>query len=99
LLLDVSNRFSAKLLLGKKSTIFFGFSNPRRRKKMFGLGAHEVLIFLVIATVLFGSSKIPQLMRNIGKGANEFKKGMRETDDEPIASSVKDSATKKDSVE
>ena len=65
---------------------------------MFGLGAHEVLIFLVIATLLFGSSKIPQLMRNVGKGANEFKKGLREIDDEPTESSVKDSAAKKDSV-
>jgi len=65
---------------------------------MFGLGATEVLIFLVIATLLFGSAKIPQLMRNVGKGANEFRKGMREIDDEPIVTSTKDSATKKDSV-
>jgi len=65
---------------------------------MFGLGTTEILIFLVIATLLFGSAKIPQLMRNVGRGANEFKKGMREEFDEPTETASKDSASKKDSV-
>ena len=29
---------------------------------------------------LFGSAKLPALMRNLGKSATEFKKGMREDD-------------------
>lgn len=47
---------------------------------MFGLGTQELLIFLVIAMFLFGSAKLPALMRNLGKSATEFKKGMREDD-------------------
>lgn len=47
---------------------------------MFGLGTQELLIFLVIAMLLFGSAKLPSLMRNLGRSATEFKKGMREDD-------------------
>jgi sec-independent protein translocase protein TatA len=49
---------------------------------MFGIGQTELLIFLVVAMVLFGSAKLPSLMRNLGRSAIEFKKGMREEDDE-----------------
>lgn len=51
---------------------------------MFGMGTTELLIFMAIALLLFGSSRLPSLMRNLGKSANEFKRGMREsTDDTP----------------
>ena len=49
---------------------------------MFGLGTTELMIFLVVATLLFGSARIPSLMRNLGRSATEFKKGMRDDDDE-----------------
>jgi sec-independent protein translocase protein TatA len=50
------------------------------------LGTTEILIFLLIVTVLFGSAKLPSLMRNLGRSANEFKKGMRDgVDEEPEA--------------
>ena len=40
------------------------------------------LIVLVIVLLLFGSSRIPELMRGLGSGMKEFKKGLRE-DEEP----------------
>lgn len=46
----------------------------------FGLGYQEFLIFLVVAMLLFGSAKLPTLMRNLGRSATEFKKGLREED-------------------
>ena len=49
---------------------------------MFGLGATEIMIFLVVVTLIFGSARIPSLMRNLGRSATEFKKGMRDDDDE-----------------
>ncbi len=45
---------------------------------MFGLGTWELLLFMVVVLLLFGSSRLPSLMRNLGKSATEFKKGMRE---------------------
>lgn len=45
---------------------------------MFGLGMQELLIFMVIVLVVFGSSRLPSLMRNLGRSANEFKAGMKD---------------------
>ena len=50
---------------------------------MFGLGTTELLIFLVVAMILFGSARLPSLMRNLGRSATEFKKGMRDEDADP----------------
>ncbi len=46
---------------------------------MFGLGTQELLIVAVLILVLFGGSKIPQLMRSMGQGVGEFKKGVDES--------------------
>lgn len=40
------------------------------------LGGYEVIIVLVIIVLLFGGRKIPELMRGVGKGVKEFKKGV-----------------------
>ena len=49
---------------------------------MFGIGQTELIIVMVIAILLFGSSKLPTLMRNLGRSAKEFKKGMSDVVDE-----------------
>lgn len=46
------------------------------------IGMPELLIILVILVLLFGATKIPQIARSMGKSVNEFKKGMREGDEE-----------------
>lgn len=56
-------------------------------------GSSELMILLVIVLVLFGGAKLPSLMRNLGKSANEFKKGMSETSEEETPES--DSTTEK----
>lgn len=54
------------------------------------LGFKELLIFMVIVLILFGSARLPALMRNLGKSATEFKKGMRDdTDDADKSESEK----------
>ncbi|MFK7736146.1 MAG: twin-arginine translocase TatA/TatE family subunit [Pirellulaceae bacterium] len=45
---------------------------------MFGLGGTELIWFMVIVIVIFGSSRLPSLMRNLGRSANEFKAGMKD---------------------
>jgi sec-independent protein translocase protein TatA len=56
---------------------------------MFGLGAQELLLILVIILVLFGAKRIPEMARGLGKSLSEFKKGVREVDQE-VRDSVKD---------
>lgn len=46
----------------------------------FGLGGQEILIIALIVLLLFGGSKIPELMRGMGKGVKSFKEGMKEVD-------------------
>jgi sec-independent protein translocase protein TatA len=45
------------------------------------IGYQELLIMMVIVLLLFGSTKLPSLMRNLGRSATEFKRGMREDPD------------------
>jgi len=48
---------------------------------LFALGPTEIIVILVIVLLLFGGKKIPELMKGVGKGINEFKKGTKEEDD------------------
>jgi len=43
-----------------------------------GLGPPELIIILCIIFLLFGAKKIPQLARGLGKGITEFKKGLKD---------------------
>lgn len=45
------------------------------------IGAGELLIILVVVLVLFGAKRIPDLARNLGKGISEFKKGVKDVQD------------------
>ena len=42
------------------------------------IGSQEMIIVLVVVLVLFGGKKIPELMRGVGQGVGELKKGMEE---------------------
>jgi len=42
------------------------------------IGWQEILLILLIALLLFGAKKIPDLARGLGKGIREFKKGLSE---------------------
>ncbi len=41
---------------------------------MLGLGVGEVIIILVVALVVLGPTKLPQVARQVGKGLREFRR-------------------------
>ena len=45
---------------------------------MFGMGVGELLVVLVIVLLVFGPGRLPEMMGSLGKGLQEFKKGLRE---------------------
>ncbi len=44
------------------------------------IGPNELLLILLIAVLLFGANKLPELARSIGKASGEFKKAQREAE-------------------
>lgn len=45
---------------------------------MFGLGTPELLVIMVIAFLVFGGKRLPELGAGLGKGISSFKKGLQE---------------------
>jgi len=48
---------------------------------MFGLGMPELIVIFVIALVVFGPKKLPDLGKALGKGIAEFKRATQEVKD------------------
>lgn len=42
------------------------------------IGTTEMLLIAGVALLLFGGKKLPEMMRGMGQGVKEFKKGMHE---------------------
>lgn len=50
---------------------------------MFGnIGTGEIILILLVVLILFGAKKIPELAQGLGKGIREFKKAMRDVEEE-----------------
>lgn len=45
---------------------------------MSGIGAPEILLFLLVLLLLFGASRLPKLARSMGQAGKEFKSGLKE---------------------
>ena len=42
---------------------------------MFGVGSQEIFIILIVALVIFGPGRLPEIGGALGKGIRDFKKG------------------------
>ncbi len=61
---------------------------------MFGLGIYELLFILIIALIVFGPSKLPQIGSGLGKAIRDFKKGI--SGEEPVETIKEEKASKKE---
>jgi sec-independent protein translocase protein TatA len=47
----------------------------------FGIGVWEILILLVVALLVFGPKRLPEMGRSLGRGMREFKDSISGRDD------------------
>lgn len=45
---------------------------------IFGLRGPQLLLVALLVLLLFGASRIPSMMRNLGKGVHSFKQGIED---------------------
>ncbi len=59
-----------------------------------GFGWQELMIILIIVVVLFGATRIPQIMRGLGIGVKEFRSAIK--DDAPSSEHAETTMIEKD---
>ena len=45
---------------------------------MFGIGLPELLVIFLVCLLLFGAARLPDIGRGLGEGIREFKKALKE---------------------
>jgi|YNPMSStandDraft_1061717.scaffolds.fasta_scaffold03262_2 sec-independent protein translocase protein TatA len=53
---------------------------------IFGIGTTELLVIAILTLILFGN-RLPSVMRSLGRGVVEFKKGIQGIEDDLDSSS------------
>ena len=48
---------------------------------MFGLGATELIIILVIILIMFGAGKLPEIGEGLGRGIRNFRRSIKQPDE------------------
>ncbi|HAR73927.1 twin-arginine translocase TatA/TatE family subunit [Empedobacter falsenii] len=55
-----------------------------------GLGGKEWIVIVLVVLLLFGGKKIPELMKGLGSGLNEFKKATKDDNKSEATESTSD---------
>jgi TatA/E family protein of Tat protein translocase len=58
---------------------------------MFGIGMPELIIILIIALIIFGPKKLPEMGKALGRAIKEFKKTSQELKEEIEFDDIQDS--------
>ncbi len=62
---------------------------------MFGLGTGEVVLIVIVAFILFGPQKLPEIARGLGRAIRRFKEETTKMTEE-VKKSTEDPTVKKD---
>jgi sec-independent protein translocase protein TatA len=57
------------------------------------------IIILVVVLVLFGGSRIPEMMKGLGTGMKEFKKGLKEDEEDEKEREAREARAAKEAKE
>jgi sec-independent protein translocase protein TatA len=57
-------------------------TGSKQERYMFGLGLPEIGVIAMVAILIFGPKKIPELGNAMGKTLRSFKEGMKTSSDE-----------------
>jgi sec-independent protein translocase protein TatA len=58
-------------------------------------GVNQMILVAVVILLFFGGKKIPELMKGLGSGVNEFKKASKGEEDTNAVSKKEEEETKK----
>jgi sec-independent protein translocase protein TatA len=56
--------------------------SPTLVATLFGLGSGELIVIFLIVLILFGGANLPKLTRSLGQSVKEFKKAVKEGEEE-----------------
>lgn len=59
---------------------------------MFGMGHWEILIIFLVILLIFGAKRIPEMAQGLGKGIREFRRAMRDVQEEIDVNNASDSS-------
>lgn len=68
---------------------------------MFGIGSTELIIIIIVALIVIGPQKLPEMMRAVGKGLAEFKRvgqDVKDTLDREVKQAEQDIKTQQEAV-
>jgi sec-independent protein translocase protein TatA len=60
------------------------------------IGSTELILIGCVALLLFGGKKLPEMMHGLGRGVQEFKKGLK---DEPMVNNQRSNISSNSEVE
>lgn len=59
-----------------------------------GVSGWQIAIIVLVIVLLFGGKKIPELAKGMGSGIKNFKKAMKEDEEEVATKNVEDKSVK-----